>query len=98
MKANIFRFLGCTAIMVVLLIATPILIDLAAPQFSGIEQNTAYALGKRGHRRHDAQRNPVPSNPVSVPEPSTLVLLGTGLVAGGGLYSILKHRKKSKKS
>ena len=35
---------------------------------------------------------------ISVSEPSTLVLLGTGLAVGGGIYAIARFRRRNKKT
>jgi hypothetical protein len=56
-----------------------------------VYSNAAYAL--------DAQTGyqPGPGQPISVPEPSTLLLIGIG-AAGVGAYSLAKRRNRNKKN
>ena len=89
MKAKIIRLIMFGFMVFSSLIFVLTLVDFA-PQFTksfGI--NEAYAKDKDKDKKKKKKK--------SVPEPSTLILLGTGLAAGGGIYSILKYRRRNNK-
>ncbi|MFO8085861.1 MAG: PEP-CTERM sorting domain-containing protein [Desulfobacterales bacterium] len=65
------------------------------------EPNSAYAMGVSPPNKSQKPANPNKSqkpvnpnrNPIQVPEPSTMILLSTGIVGIGG-YLFIKKRKK----
>ena len=76
----VFGILACLLIMD----------DLVPEPFIGHDSNALYAMGPR------LPRHPRPPGPPhSVPEPSTLVLLGAG-VSGIAAYLYYKNRKSRK--
>ena len=96
MKRRIIHFVMTTFMMFSLLIFAFLIADFSQHLTNSCEKNAAYALGRK-HRRpgHRPHQNPGPHH--SVPEPSTLALLGTGLVVGGGIYTFIRYRKRNKK-
>jgi hypothetical protein len=97
MKTRIVQLIMFSFVVVSLLTVASMLV-VFPPQFNeGCGVNKAYAQPPPDvppGPPHDVPPGP-PSFPV--PEPSTLVLLGTGLAAGGGIYSIIRYRRRNKK-
>jgi hypothetical protein len=90
MKRRIIHFIMTSSLIVGLFVFAFMIVDFS-PQLCG--KDTAYAMGRRPRRPFPV----APGKPTSVPEPSTLVLLGTGLAIGGGVYTFIRYRKRNRK-
>ena len=67
-----------------LIIIAIVLIISAAPAFAGWNLNIFGSNDKQHKQRYAVTQPVTPNDPVSVPEPGTLILLGSGLVALAG--------------
>ena len=67
-----------------LIIIVIVLMLSAAPAFAGWNLNFWGSNDKQKKQRYSATQPVNPSDPVSVPEPLTIILLGGGLVALAG--------------
>ena len=74
------------------LIIAIVLILSAAPAFAGWNLNWFGSNDKQKKQRYTTTQPVKPNDPVSVPEPGTLILLGGGLVALAGWKRIRRGK------
>jgi len=112
MKSKIIRFSMASFTMSILLVSTVTVGDFIAPIFNDDGLGSAYAMWlfrDQDHRyRHSSGTSPYTAesatdesegNPTfSVPEPSTLILLGSAVAAVAGLYRKVRSRKQNDKN
>jgi hypothetical protein len=95
MKGKMIRFLVGSLTMFALVIATMTIVNLAVPIVGNDGPDKAYAMGKKHHYQESSGGGSGEKPTHSVPEPSTMILLGSG--AGVlGLYKMIKSRKRNR--
>ena len=97
MRSKMIRFLVSGFTMLALVIATMTIVNLAVPIIGDDGLDSAYAMGRKHHHYSESSGGGSEgTNTHSVPEPSTLILLGTALGAAG-VYKIIKSRKRNRR-
>lgn len=97
MRSKIMRFVLSSLTILALTIAAMAIVNSGISIIGTGGLNKAYALGRKHHHAGQSSGGGSEGTPThSVPEPSTLILLGSALGAAG-LYKVIKSKKRNKK-
>jgi len=96
MRRRIIRFFLNTLMMFALVITTMAIVSFGIPMTGSEGLSKAYAMGRKHHHYSETSGGGSDGKPVhSVPEPSTLILLGSALGAAG-LYKAIKRARRNR--